>query len=304
MPLFEEAKGYEYKGKTPTGRAVVEVKGNEGKLSLWAQDLKPEVRYTVYLVFSQKGQPVGVNMGRLDVTSGGKAELRKEIPVLDGFSLKDIIAVAVTDTGKSGLLSPLCGYKAEKVQWRHGFKEWSKEEPKPKPEKPATVQAAPPVVEAPVPAAPPATAPVPPAVTTPPRATIPDEVSSTASVSNSEDADLQGMLTTGTNFEPFIDGEDGIEWLRVEKLNDIPTPANNPNLFTEPFMQQAWADYEHFILGINQAAEGQELILGVPGVYSADSYEAAKRLGFTMFRSKKTVTGEDEGYWLMALLSF
>ena len=137
MPLGCEAKGYEFKGRPPAGRCVVESRGNGGKLSLWAQDLKPETRYGIYLMFSSGGRYPGVFMGALNVDAKGKGEAKQDIEtaILKGFLLEDIIGVAVIATDAPGVASPLCGYRENPVSWRYGFYAVEKEPaPKKKPE--------------------------------------------------------------------------------------------------------------------------------------------------------------------------
>jgi len=130
MPLLNEATGYDFKGKAPAGRCIVEDRNNAGKLSLWAQDLKPQTIYNIYLVFAQGGQFVGFSMGSLDVDGKGKAEFKKAISPGDvhNFTLQDIVAVAVVASGSMDIVSPLCGYRDTRVPWRHMFRVWEEPE--------------------------------------------------------------------------------------------------------------------------------------------------------------------------------
>ena len=138
MPLAEESKGYDFKGRTPTGRCIVEERGNMGKLSLLVQDLKPQTKYGIYLIFTENRNHVGLCMGPLDVDTKGKAEIRRDITDLHNFALKEIVAVAViaTDSGATGVVSPLCGYKDNVVAWRHGFEVYTEKTEEPPPEEP------------------------------------------------------------------------------------------------------------------------------------------------------------------------
>ena len=63
-------------------------------------------------------------------------------------------------------------------------------------------------------------------------------------------------------------------------------------------MLTAWADHEHFILGIS---ESNQYAIGIAGAYSKEHENHAQRLGFTQFVGLKKDpprTG-DNGYWLM-----
>jgi len=191
MPFVNETKGYEFKGRTPAGRCVLESRKGMGKLSVLVQDLKPEVNYGVYLVFAEERRHVGFAMGKFAVNANGKGEFRKDISQesLHNFALAEVVAVAVLDEKAASTASPLCGYKNEAVSWRHSFKIWEKPAPvvpepaviEPEPVKnepvPIVVESEPPeMVEEPVLAEPPELeppAPFPPLPTTPPRATRP-----------------------------------------------------------------------------------------------------------------------------------
>jgi len=123
MPLEKEATGYEFKGRNPSGRCVVESRGTSGKLTVWAQDLKPETRYGIYIIFADEGRYAGVSMGSLSVDTKGKAEARRDIDEqsLNGFQIADALAVAVTAADAPGVVSPLCGYRDRPFSWRSSF---------------------------------------------------------------------------------------------------------------------------------------------------------------------------------------
>lgn len=141
MPLLQEAKGYEFKGRTPAGRCIVEERGGMGKISLWVQDLKDQTKYGVYLVFADGRQHAGVHMGLLDVNASGKAELKRDIAPgeLHMYALDEMVAVAVIATNASGIVSPLCGYKNQQMSWRHSFFVKEKEQERPVLETPPPV---------------------------------------------------------------------------------------------------------------------------------------------------------------------
>jgi len=129
MPMTSEANGYGHKGRQPVGRSIVEERSNNCKLTVWAQDLRPETRYGIFMLFPDAGRYAGIGMGTLTVDEKGKGEMRREFEPgeLDEFKLSDIVAVAVIVRGTSGVISPLCGYRSEPVTWRHTFYEHRRE---------------------------------------------------------------------------------------------------------------------------------------------------------------------------------
>ena len=123
MPLESEAAGYDFRGKTPSGRCIVEERGGAGKLTCWVQDLRPEIRYIVNLIFVHGGQHIGVPIGPLDVNEKGKADSRWYIDdsQLGSFDLKTVMAVALIVADASGVVAPLCGYRDKPTAWRRSF---------------------------------------------------------------------------------------------------------------------------------------------------------------------------------------
>jgi len=129
--MTTEARGYGLKGRDPTGRAIVEGRDGSYKLTVWAQDLRPQTLYNIYLLFaSSKGHP-GICMGSLPVDERGRADVRKDFDddKLGENQLTDIVGVVVTVKNIGGVTSPLCGYREGIVSWRHGFYEYKKVTP-------------------------------------------------------------------------------------------------------------------------------------------------------------------------------
>lgn len=125
IPLANEAPGYEFKGRKPAGRCILEEQNGLGKISLWVQDLRPQTRYAVFLIFADGNKYAGVNAGPLVVDDKGKGETRRDIekPQLHGFVLQEVVAVAVMATKTTRVESPLCGYRGDAVVWKHNFYE-------------------------------------------------------------------------------------------------------------------------------------------------------------------------------------
>jgi len=141
MPFVSEAQGYDFKGRTPAGRAIVESRSGASKLSVTVQDLRTEARYSVYLVFPDAGRFGGVLAGGLVVDNKGKGELRKDInaALLGKFDITKLVAVAVQVDNKTGVVTaPLVGYREKPISWKNSFyvvkEEVKKKDPAPKKE--------------------------------------------------------------------------------------------------------------------------------------------------------------------------
>jgi len=124
--MVSEAKGYGFKSRQPAGRSIVEGRGGSYKLTIWAQDLRPETLYRAFLLFGDERRYAGVDMGSLPVDERGKGEVRRDFhkDALGHFSLTDILGVVVVAKDAATVISPLCGYRDKPVAWRHGFYEF------------------------------------------------------------------------------------------------------------------------------------------------------------------------------------
>ena len=401
IPLESEAKGFGYKNRQPAGRSLVEGRDHNYKLTVWAQDLKPQTLYSVFILFSADKRYAGIPMGRLIIDEKGKGEIRKEFDdaALGEFDLTDFVAIAVITRDNHGVSSPLCGYKDTPVSWRHGFYEYSiparveqnvtvasevpakthevKSEPiaeeKPiqedaakaeeTPPKPCEIDSAPiePLAEAqtqeelpvmelhtlelhtlipPTPVAQPEDTPTlpitedihpppqaPPLQNPPPQAPSPHEAPSTNwnlpqsemakafrtaldnlrtdTIQNANDCepkpDILLLFETREFITPFQKQARKADWISFTPSDPIPPPTNKPQLFDDPFIQAALAEYHHLILGLTTDQGPRRYIIGVPGVYSQESKQKAKRLGFTQFKCTRDALPSwgEAGYWLM-----
>ncbi|MCL1788698.1 MAG: hypothetical protein FWG38_11990 [Defluviitaleaceae bacterium] len=309
MPLNQDAKGYDFKGRMPAGRCIIEERGDGGKLSVWAQDLKPETAYGVWLVFAHQHEYVGLPMGALDVDPRGKAEFKREIcpDSLHNFTLSKVAAVAVLVKDAPGVASPLCGYRGAQVDWQRRFRVWEKEAENEAPTEAPTESEPPecPPLESPLPEAPPEIPPETPSAETPPtppRATKPKGL--TAAIAEGPKAPeaepcvahlVAAIFDANAPCQPFDLPGHPIKWARCHLAEQMPLPSALPHLMNEPFMQAAWADHEHFLLGIGE--DGAQYVIGIPGKSTPTLDATAKSLGFTAFAS--ATPDSNDGYWLM-----
>jgi len=399
--MISEAKGFGYKNRHPAGRSLVEGRNNDYKLTIWAQDLKPQTLYSVFLLFSADKRYAGVPMGRLIIDEKGKGEIRKEFDdtALGEFSLPDFVAVAIITRDSHGVSSPLCGYKDSPVSWRHGFYEYSIAEKRPAqesvikaeaqesaakseedPPTPVSHSAAEENVPTPIshstiePSAAEALTEPPLAPSPPPQEELPIlELHALVSPDMAQSEDIQTIpvdihnIPEGTHsiledtppspeplphekpstswnlpqsdvakafrtaldklhtdtiqstadceptpsilslFEtrefitPFQKQARKADWISFTPSDPVPPPTNKPQLFQDPFIQSALAEYHHLILGLTTDQGPRRYIIGVPGVYSQESKQKAKRLGFTQFKCTRDAMPSwgEAGYWLM-----
>ncbi len=137
--LKQDRLGYGYRGKEPSGRVIVETDGDTTKISVFIQDLRPEVAYRVFLVNAGSMKSVGVPLGTLCPDKLGRAELKKTVTTNDvlnsGLRINDFNVFAVIATANSELIVPLAGFRKEAIQWKKNFAPVTSDSPLNTPEK-------------------------------------------------------------------------------------------------------------------------------------------------------------------------
>jgi hypothetical protein len=127
ITLQPDSLEYNAGGRTAAGRCVLEGRGDSGKLSLWAQDLNPDVAYKIYMILTTRNKYIGVFMGKFHLDAKLRGEFKTEFSagnLADGLDLSSCCAVALVVSNKRELICPLVGYKDEPVMWKNHFEVW------------------------------------------------------------------------------------------------------------------------------------------------------------------------------------
>lgn len=126
----EEDKGYGIgPDRPPTGYVKVETKGDKGKVTVYAQNLKPfedgECLYKCYLISHQDKKDDVVYLGIMNIDELGRGESSWESGAENAFESKvsvekfNAAAIVVESKGIDRLVAPLAGYMSkEKFEWR------------------------------------------------------------------------------------------------------------------------------------------------------------------------------------------
>jgi len=231
----------------------VEGQGTSGKFSCRVQDLMPQVKYRVYLVYTKGSSYGNIDVGLLDVDEKGRGELRCNLTGEDFPNVAAIVIVAGSVETPAEMISPLSGYNKVPVPWRHSFmKPESKPEPKPEP----------------TPEPPPSPEPIVDTPTTPNMAEI-FEHSAPWEPDNPKLAALNLKWVRSTNQELLAQFE-------------LPFAPN------DPFAVKSWDDYGYFIVG---AADGVYAV-GLPGTFSPDEETHPELTFFETKKSSEDNTDE------------
>ncbi len=123
VTMRQDNRGYGFRGREPFGRCIIESRGDQGKLWLYAQDLKPQVSYKAYLVSSDSSG--GVLLDSLTVDERGRGELRYAFDPSDvantGMPISEFNVVVVLTPVQNDIICPLVGYRDNVVMWKPKF---------------------------------------------------------------------------------------------------------------------------------------------------------------------------------------
>ena len=298
LPLTNESKGYEYRGNTPAGRCLLESRGGLGKLILWAQNLKPEALYKVHLIFKTENGYAGLVLCPLFVHPNGKAETRFSFNAANiegyGVNLDSCLAVAVID-GKS--YAPLCGYKEDNpLPWRNGFEIMSKDIPNQISKAPVVEEEVPTVIST-------DSAPIENCQSMHIEVLEPEqEKADETELTEKFKEEVEQLLKSHTPIHPFQKQSREVDWVRISLNENLTLPDHICSLLTEAFIERAYRQYNHLILGKSSGEGPKRYYIGVPALYDP----ADKIAGFRQFKcseGKKPNPG-DFGYWLIFMPHF
>ena len=304
IPLAQDVRGYEFKGRAPAGRAMVEGRNTSGKFTCRVQDLKPLVKYRVYIVFATGGEFGNLDMGLLDVDEKGRGEFRRD---LDGENWANVVAVVVLADGVAGHISPLCGYRDVAVPWRQGFvianpvshdtdgaettnvstaleatgsvdvKQncYTKQ-------KQLEVVEEKLVVETPEPEAEPQAI----EILEEPLEPACNQVHTVLTEIYENSAPWQPQ-------NPQLSALD-VNWVRCNYIRTF-DELKLPLTMSDPFLQNAWMDYGHFVAGLGDGIYA----IGVPGEFTPANEDMAKAIGLVFHGQKEIPQHGEEGYWVI-----
>jgi hypothetical protein len=134
IALIEEQQGYSVAGKRAFGKAIIEARGADGKLTVSVQGLKPKIFYKVYLAAKNVGASdnrySGVCMGDLVVNEKGAGDIKVAFDAGNvggtGFAANLFTTAIVMVDNAPVLTAPLAGYVGDKVFWKTGFEVFKK----------------------------------------------------------------------------------------------------------------------------------------------------------------------------------
>ena len=114
--LQEDERGYTNSNdKTLSGYSKIEAKGDICKISFYAQNLrKDDEEYCIFAICNKKDTKKIINLGKINISDGGKAEITKEYPLDNvgglGVSYDKISGAAIGKMKNNIPIIIMCGF--------------------------------------------------------------------------------------------------------------------------------------------------------------------------------------------------
>lgn len=125
IPLKQDSANYNLDFRPAIGKCLIEIKDGKGKVTIYAQGIKPHNKYKVELMCFEKGNLKNANIGTLSVDETGKGEIKADFDpenVLDtGNKIEDFNIVALVVDGLDKVVSSLVGYVGNEVNWKNKY---------------------------------------------------------------------------------------------------------------------------------------------------------------------------------------
>ncbi len=125
IPLKQDNTSYNLDFRQASGRGLIEIKEGKGKLTVYAQGLKPFNNYNIEFMCFEKGELKNAKVSTFCVDESGKAEIKKDFNPENvfetGSKIEDfnILAINVSNTNK--LVTTLVGYIGNEVKWQDKY---------------------------------------------------------------------------------------------------------------------------------------------------------------------------------------
>lgn len=133
LPIKQERSDYSLSGREALGKAIIEAKGNAGKISVAVQDVKPNNKFEVCLIANVSNEYIGVNIGKIFIDERGKGVCKQEFDADDvnksGIEIESFTITALISPKEGELIVPFVGYKNESAAWKVNFKYFTEIKP-------------------------------------------------------------------------------------------------------------------------------------------------------------------------------
>lgn len=311
-----ETRGCGLWGKVPQGTASMEIKSGKAWISMVIQGLMPkgDGDYVLYFVFDDGDGYKGAALGNVPVSDTGMAKVKFSFDPNDvlgtGYRAEDIKAVALmTPDGNNEMVSPLCGYFNDRVDWRKDFSPVitedktvtaAKLEPKDTVNTDA-VQGNQEIVGSDVIADRSENA---------DNRIFQNEVerikkaaeNTDSAEENSASEDMELIWECSEKIEPFSENMP-VEWAKINIRQTSCLPLKNRNSVNDPRVLLSYKRHGHFILGRLTGDSHKVVLLGIPEEYRREDENDFNQAGFYYFKPEDNVETEDgvRGYWLLSM---
>ena len=296
--------------KSAFGRIVIEIRGEEGKALLNAQNMPPNGSYKLILIIKQSAQNVGVDIGQFWTDARGRAEhkftFNPQNIINSPMPPNQIEAALIFDSNANITESQpiLIGYKASPFSWRVNFVLFDKTQAQSielEPVEPITEKKIKPeeeIKEEPVPE--------PPEELDETIEEMPEKIQSNTYNEQDLADNLLQTISRNNIIESILEKEAQVQifpeistkWVATT-LNEIEQAgAAGQKIANNKETQTLFAKYRHILLG----KSGNDYIVAIPDIYkSTTAHSLQEDLGtFKCINANIALDGA-HGYWLRVL---
>ena len=126
IPLKQDNPKHNLDFRPSLGKCVIEIKDNTGKISIYAQGIKPKTTYHLELIGFEKGNVKNTSLGTFNVDAYGRGEFSKIFNpdnVLDSNNkIEDFNVISVLVKDENDISSALVGYVDGEIDWQDSYK--------------------------------------------------------------------------------------------------------------------------------------------------------------------------------------
>lgn len=285
---------------TAFGKCILETNNEKLKITLSVQYLNSECLYKIFIIYKKDISNIkGFFIGNINVDTKGKGEFKKEFEnhkfleteIADEFDA--LFIVAIKNNIKNVVLE---GYKNEKFVWNKKFLTdiSDKENTKLEDFK----------IETEIKAK---------------QSFISENEKENESKKGNESKERnenkeeekenikdpkENLIMCNPPMIPFQRQNRNVDWVRInlEEINYL--PVDYFEYISNPFILNAYKNYNHLVFGYVNDELGENYYLGIPEMYDSSFEKTAKNHGFMQFKCCDDTKAKDGeyGYWLLKIM--
>lgn len=125
VPLKQDNQKHNLDFRPSLGRCIIEIKDNKGKITLYAQGIKPKNDYYLEFIGFEKGNIKNASLGKFNVDDYGKGEFSVYFDPdnIENYKIEDFNVISVMVKEDKDISSALVGYTENEIDWEDNYKQ-------------------------------------------------------------------------------------------------------------------------------------------------------------------------------------